>query len=363
MKFTIHHLPFTIRSPLFTYRERQLYNVWKKANGKRIASLLFLVIPSIFYFSHQALAANPTSIPTPSGITLSPAVVQTAVQEGEAEHKLEFKVTNNKKVEQTISITTADFNTLDESGGLVFVGTNPSKLQKKYGLATWVTLPTSNITLKPRETSTITASVVNQASLASGGHYGALLLGLADDSGKARGNNKVALHPIASSLLFINKVGGDTHKLKLTDVYSSHNIFNLPKAVTLRFYNDGNTHLIPRGTVSVTDPHGKLISKGVINENSAIILPETYRRYSVPLNDISTAALPGKYKITVDFRFDGIDQFRTYQTSQLLLTSTLVLLIVAIIIFFGLVTALFYTKNRKIRLAFSQLLKRFKIRK
>jgi hypothetical protein len=330
---------------------------------RKIATVVLLTAFFLFPLSQKSDAANPASSPTPSGITLSPAVVQTAVQADETEHKLEFKVTNNKKIEQTINITTADFNTLDESGGLVFVGTNPSKLQKKYGLATWITLPQSAITLKPKETSVVTAIVVNQDSLASGGHYGALLLGLDDNSGNTKGNNKVALHPIASSLLFINKIGGDTHKLKLTDVYSSHNIFNLPSTVTLRFYNDGNTHLIPRGTVSVTDPHGKLISKGVINEDSAIILPETYRRYSIPLNNISTATIPGKYKTTVDFRFDGIDQFRTYQTSRFLLISTLVLFVIVIVVIIGLITVLFYSKNRKIRFGLSWFSKRFKILK
>jgi hypothetical protein len=244
---------------------------------------------------------------------------------------LEFKITNNKSKSQTINISTADFNTLDESGGLVFVGTNPTKLQEKYGLATWLTIPENTVTIAPKQTATITAFVLNQPSMASGGHYGALMLALTDPS-TAPGQNKVAVHPIASSLLFVDKVGGDRHVLKLSNVYASHSIFSLPSSLTLRFKNDGNTHLVPRGVVTITDSGGKLISKGVINENSSIILPETYRRFSVPLTKISTPNHPGKYTMRVDFRFDGYDQFRSYQSRIfLLLPSVLLIAILAII--------------------------------
>jgi hypothetical protein len=316
---------------------------------RRIVTAVVLAVFCILSLNNKATAVQ-TQQQKPSGITLSPAITQASVQSSEAEHKLEFSVTNNKNTKQTINISTADFNTLDESGGLVFVGTNPTKLQKKYGLATWLTLPVSTITLEPKQSATIAANIVNQSSFAPGGHYGALLLGLDDNSNNSSGQNKVALHPIASSLLFINKVGGDTHRLKLTDVYSSHNIFKLPNTVTLRFNNNGNTHLIPRGTVEITDPNGKIVSKGIINENSGIILPETYRRYSVPLNKISGSIIPGEYKTTVNFRFDGYDTFRSYQTSQFLLTAALLLLVLAVVIIIALIFAVIFYKDQIARL-------------
>jgi hypothetical protein len=320
--------------------------------------LSFVFLGTLLCFgqlTHKTLAA--TSTPnTPSGITLSPAIVQSQIQATEAQHQLDFKITNNKSVPQTINITTADFNTLDESGGLVFVGTNPTKLQKKYGLATWLTLPQTSVTLQPKQTSTINAFITNQDSLAPGGHYGALMLSLEEaNQASLSSNNKVSLHPIATSLLFVSKLGGDTHKLQLSNVYTSHNIFQLPGTATLRFHNNGNTHLVPRGEVNVTTSRGKLISKGIINENSQIILPGTYRRYAVDLHKISTPLLPGKYKMDVNFRFDGYDQFRTYQTSQFLLTPAFLLLILVVI--FALVVVLFILKNRKFRANFSRLRK------
>jgi hypothetical protein len=309
-----------------------------------------LIISAVILLGSALVSKKTSAAPeqSPKGITLSPAVVQTQIKEDESEHQLTFRVTNNQSTAQTINISTADFNTLDESGGLVFVGTNPTKLQKKYGLATWITLPQTSVTLQPNQTSTINASILNQATLAPGGHYGALMLSLQEgDQTNQPGKNKVSVHPIATSLLFINKVGGDIHRLQLADASTSHSIFHLPSSAVLRFHNSGNTHLIPRGVVNVTDPHGKLVSKGVINENSDIILPETYRRFTVPLKSIVTATVPGKYKISVDFRFDGYDQFRTYQTNQFLLPPILLLAIIAVI--FATIVVVFMLKNRKIR--------------
>jgi hypothetical protein len=324
---------------------------------KLLAASLALVLLCCISLNRHTLAATSPSH-TPSGITLSPAIVQAQIQTTEGQHQLDFKITNNESVPQKINITTADFNTLDESGGLVFVGTNPTKLQKKYGLATWLTLPQTSVTLQPKQTSTINALITNQDSMAPGGHYGALMLSLEDSSqANLSGNNKVSLHPIATSLLFVSKLGGDTHKLQLRNVYSSHNIIQLPTTTTLRFYNNGNTHLVPRGEVNITTSRGKLISKGIINENSQIILPGTYRRYSVDLRKISTPLLPGKYKVDVNFRFDGYDQFRTYQTSQFLLPPVMLILLLIIIV---LIFVIILSQIRDSKLHFLRLKKSFK---
>lgn len=281
--------------------------------------------------AHQASAQTPvkTSQP-PTGITVSPAFQQIAVKETEAQKPLEFKITNNRAEAQTINISTADFNALSESGGLFFVGTNPTQLQKKYGLATWLSLPQTTVTIQPRQTATIKAVVLNQTSLAPGGHYGALMLSLAlPDANPAKTN--ITVNPIASSLLFVTKLGGETYRLELSSLSFSRGPFNLPGSVSLRFYNKGNTHLTPRGTVEVIAPSGRLISKGIINENSGLILPESFRVYSVDMKKVSAANLPGRYKLEVKYRFDGFDGFRTYQKSFLLF-SPLGLVIVAILL-------------------------------
>jgi hypothetical protein len=247
------------------------------------------------------------------GITITPVFQQVNIPEGADQQPINFSVTNNEKSTQTLSLSAADFNTLNETGGLLFVGANPTALQKKYGLAEWLALPQKQIVLQPGQTVQIKGSVLNLATLSAGGHYGALMLTSAGPGNS--GPNNITLHPIASSLIFVTKLGGDTHRLGLSNVSLNRSLFHLPGSVTLRFHNDGNTHLTPRGTVTITNSSGKLISKGIINVDSGIILPETFRRYYVPLQSVSQANLPGSYVVKVDYRFDGINQFREYKQS------------------------------------------------
>src|SRR5581483_2022247 len=116
------------------------------------------------------------------------------------------------------------------------------------------------------------------------------------------------------SLLFVTKIGGDTHKLALAGVTAKHSLFALPANVALNFHNVGNSHVVPRGVVSILDSRGQIISKGIINQDSDIILPETYRLLNVPLVKVSSARGIGRYTLRTDFRFDGFGQYRRYQT-------------------------------------------------
>lgn len=283
-------------------------------------------------------AAGPKPV---QGITVSPAYQQVSITQGETSAPIKFTVTNHEDQARTIKLSTQDFNQLSETGGLVFAGSNPTQLQKKYGLAKWISLPEKQLTIQPGKTAAVNASILNLPSLNPGGHYGALLLSLSSN----RSGGSVSLHPIASSLLFVTKVGGDTHKLALAGVEAKHNIFTLPSSVTLNFNNAGNTHVVPRGVVTVVDARGSVISKGVINQNSNIILPETERRLNVPLQTVSHARGIGKYKLAVDFRFDGFNQYRRYQTSFWLFPSYFLVAILVIIVG-GFLAILSYSNSR-----------------
>jgi hypothetical protein len=299
-------------------------------------SKLWLPLAGLILLALAGAAEAATTPKTPPGITVSPATQQVTLAASDSAKTLDFKITNNKASAQSLQISTADFNALEETGGLVFVGSNPTALQKKYGLAKWVTLPQPNLTIPAHQTVDARAQIQNLPDLAAGGHYGAIMLHLAGTS-PANAKNLIGLKPIASILLFVNKSGGDIHRLKLADVNAKHSLFSLPDSVTLRFYNSGNTHVTPRGTVSLLDPDGKLVSRGVINENSGLVLPEVYRRYSVKLSSVANSSKVGHYKLNVAFRFDGLEQFRFYQTSFVFLApSAVVIGVVFLLVIIGL---------------------------
>lgn len=334
MKHSIYHLRFTIYNAFAVYRlprntdHRTLKKHRKRITDNGIRGLLTLVILTVLLFGCSVKAE---AAPTPSGVTISPAFQQVSIKAAEASHPVSFTIINNRPTTQSFNLSIVDFNTLGESGGLFFVGTNPTELQKKYGLAKWFKLSQDHIALAPKQSIKVQGEILNLPDLTPGGHYGALMIA-ADNSNQppALKNNNVAVQPIASSLMFVTKVGGDTHKLSLVSVSAKHSLVSLPHNVNLKFHNNGNTHLIPRGVVSVINSDGKIISKGIINESSSIVLPETSRQYFVALQNIDGSTGAGRYRLKVDFRFDGINQYRSYVTAFNYVPLGLIILLVIV---------------------------------
>jgi hypothetical protein len=309
----------------------------------RLMSLMFGFSLAIGIWFLSFAPAGADKAPAAKGVTISPAFQQVSINQDEAEHPVTFRITNNETAARTYDLSAADFNTLGESGGLFFIGTNPTELQKKYGLAKWFSLPEKTITVQPKQTFTLNAKIENLPDLSPGGHYGALML--SQNNQPSGGQSRVSVHPIASSLMFITKLGGDTHKLDLSGVSLKHSLFTLPSGVTLRFQNTGNTHVVPRGIVTLSTPQGRLISRGVINEDSNIILPQTFRQYSVSLQKVSNAYAVGRYELNVSFRFDGIDQYRSYRQSFYIFP--ILTLVIILLIFSALIASYFFFKKTK----------------
>ncbi len=240
------------------------------------------------------------------GIAITPPL-QKLIVTTEPQKSFSLGVTNNTGLEQKLAITTVDFGALDETGGLLFVGEN-SDFEKKYGLAHWLKLDQDQLDLQPGQSASVVVTVINDSTLAPGGHYGALLLRDARDLNKPSGT-KVDLKSVVSSLIFLQKLGGEKYDMHLERISHNGGLLRMPSSVSVNFKNRGNVHVVPRGIVTLKDMRGKVVAKGVINIESSLILPEANRNFAVPLQKLAQASVPGNYTITVDYRYDGFDQF------------------------------------------------------
>jgi hypothetical protein len=114
--------------------------------------------------------------------------------------------------------------------------------------------------------------------------------------------------------VFVKKIGGEINGLGLKGSEFSRNVVRLPEKVRLRFQNSGNVHVVPRGIVTIIDPLGRVAIKGIINEESGIILPETLRTYPVTLKSVEKILVPGNYTLSIAYRYDGKEAFETVST-------------------------------------------------
>jgi hypothetical protein len=254
----------------------------------------------------QAAAADPR------GIAVSPAYQQISLGVNDPGVDFTLQLTNYTAVGQSFTLSTADFGSLNEQGGVAFLGQSAQSVTDRYRLSSWMKLEKDQLFLAPGQSGEVRVTVTNRDALAPGGHYGAVLA-TAQTEGQA-GQSQVGVKQVVSSLVLLSKQGGGLYDLRLDWQHGNGHIWQLPTEIEHRFQNTGNVHVVPRGLVEVRDPVGRLVERGALNENSGFILPESFRRYPTALTRIGTAMLPGRYEVKTTYRYDGLQSTKTLVT-------------------------------------------------
>lgn len=246
-------------------------------------------------------------------ITIEPFLQEVVIKPGRSSVPFAIEVINHSSSSYSFRAKAVDFGSLDQSGGVLFSGTNAPDLLRRYGLSKWLRLDDSVRTIAPKARLTLRPKIENRRDLSPGGHYAAVVLSSVSRRGAARAA-KVDFNQNISALIFAKKTGAVDYGLELLSINDDHRLLTTASAVNLKFRSSGNVHVMPRGLVEITDPFGKLIGKGTINVESGWILPETERLYRVPLTIMGSAFVPGAYHIRVSYRYDGRDSF--FQKNQ-----------------------------------------------
>lgn len=265
---------------------------------------IFVVFGTFFIYGHLDAASDQR------GLTVSPAFQEITLASEEKEKTFSVFVTNDTAGSVILRLSVLDFGSLDESGGVAFLGAS-NDLEKKYALASWMRPEKDVIILASGETKDIRITIENRDSLGPGGHYGALTFQTEDDTALDGTSSMIAVNQLFSMLVFVKKVGGEIYDLDLTNQEYASMMVRFQDIIRLRFQNSGNVHLVPRGVITITDPLGRSVAKGIVNQESAIILPETFRVYPVRLTQMATSFIPGRYTMETAYRYDGKDGFIT----------------------------------------------------
>ena len=278
-------------------------------------------------------------------LTISPFLKELKLTENDVSNDFQLTITNNTAKTQEFTLSALDFGSLNQTGGIVFAGSNSNSLINKYGLANWLELGVNSLTLEPGQSKSIPVSIINDVTLRPGGHYAAVVSSVTNQ--ETPDVNEISINQKLSTLIFLTKTGGEKYDLKLKKIVTSGGTFKLPNIVTLHFNNPGNVHVIPRGTVKLISLSGKVISQGIINEDSSFALPETNRQIVVDLKNISSAGLlPSIYKVQVNYRYDGIERFARREQTIKYVNIPLIILILTVL---SVVSAVLYKLRHKIK--------------
>jgi hypothetical protein len=275
--------------------------------------IIFYTLLGFIFFIYSSLTFADSIVN--KGFTVSPPFQEVVIDRDQTKASFSVEITNNGLLSQTLSLSIVDFGTLDESGGVAFLGTKPNDWQKKYGLASWVSLEKDIVIIAAKSSEKINVTIDNKDSLSPGGHYAGLMATLINDTQSGE-KKTVGINQVFASLIFAKKIGGEKYDLFLNRA-DLNNFYTLkiPDEVKLRFQNRGNVHVVPRGTITIMDPFKRIVASGVINPESAIIIPESFRIYPVVVRAISPAFVPGRYTMTAQYRYDGKEDFSKGQYS------------------------------------------------
>jgi hypothetical protein len=290
-------------------------------------ALLFYLSALVGLFSHAAALA-PTS---PSNITVRPFLQQVTIKPGDTQQQFDLTIDNGSKFTQLFHLTAVNFGSLNETGGLVFEGVNVNKLISKYGLANWLSLDRNDIQLGANQQAVVKVTITNASDLSPGAHYAAIVT---TASKPIESVGQLTITPKVSSLIFATKLGGEVYDMHLVSLSQNGSRWNLPTNVSLRFKSTGNTFIVPRGIVWLKQGR-KVIAKGIINEQSSIVLPETIRSFDASLTQLakpSKGLFTANYQVQVDYRYDGINSYATQSnTYRVLNPITPIVLVMALL--------------------------------
>jgi hypothetical protein len=277
--------------------------MWRRGIGVFLAGLVAVL--SLPVSSIQAANA---------GFTVSPAFQTLSVSSGQDQLQYTLFLRNRTATDQSFRLSVVDFGSLDEAGGVAFLGTPATELEHRYGLASWMSLEKDALVVAAGQISQVVVTIQNRASLAPGGHYAAVLATAVTDTGQPAGDPRVGVKQVLSSLILVTKEGGTEKRLDLASQGNNGNWWKLPNQVEQRFENTGNVHVTPRGVTEVREPGGRVVARGALNEASSVILPESFRRYFTPLVTVYRAWLPGRYEVRTTYRYEGTDQTKSFST-------------------------------------------------
>lgn len=240
---------------------------------------------------------------TNSTVTLSPPFSQLTLPEGSSEISQSLELTNTTETGLEFSAAVFLFSQVDSQGTTILTDKPPSS--DSVTIADSITVTPATFVVNAGQTQTLTVTVKNQLNLAPGGHYAAIVIRSTTES--STGTQSVV--PALSSFLLVRKVGGEQYHLSLGKVSLFDSLFHLdfPRSIPLLFENQGNIHVIPRGTVSISDIWGRRVMEGTINEGSLLVLPRGQREIDVAIRTIRPLLPSLAYTITIQGRSEPGD--------------------------------------------------------
>lgn len=257
---------------------------------------------------------------------MSPAYFQLEVNAGESEVRDEIDVRNASDAGVFVRLSAVDPDSFPGLGQIF--GIESDTLGDRLYDVSKVRLASSGEWIAAGESKKIPFMILSDDTLMSGGNYGVFLVEW--DGGETERGAIGIGQTIAIPVLLANTDGADA-QIRLERLGYRREGADVPVSAFAHIRNFGNSHSTPRGLLTVSDPFGREVARGTLNEDSAIVLPGSAREYAIGLQSIQSSRIPGMYTLMLKYRVDGSDAFTTYQRKAFVFPTTTLIWTVSVV--------------------------------
>lgn len=308
---------------------------------KKLSLTLPLIAVSIVIFllnsSSQVNAQQPST-----SLAISPPTYELSANPGDT-------ITNTMRVDNLtdqsleISVSPRNFTALGEEGQV-----NLTEEDSTYSLAKWITVSPDSAAIGPKESRTFEYTISIPGNAEPGGRFGSIVF--KTSARPVEGQTGVAIGQEIGSLVFLKIAGKVIEKTTISNFTAVHGLNEYkPVDFDIRVKNDGNVHVRPTGTVTITNMFGKKVATVPITSRN--ILPDATRKIEAQWRDDGRLIF-GRYTATASIVYGVDSQIITASTTfwglpyTFILVGLGVLTVLAIILFRG---------RKRIRLALRAL--------
>jgi hypothetical protein len=260
---------------------------------RALRRLLSIVLALLAFFPFAAFAQGAASL----SMTLTPPLFQLTQAPGSSWSSV-IRVVNTNDFDLRVGATVEDFRPDGETGNAVFAHVGVSAPTDTRLMSGWITVPSGDIVIKRGTTGEIPFTISVPIDADPGGHYAAILVGTRGEDGQFSGSG-AGVSSAISSLFFLRVPGEVIEEGAIRDFYAKHTMVQSPDALfALRFENKGNVHLVPEGSIVITNMWGKERGKIDINKVNTFgnVLPDSTRKFEFDWHGEANPFEFGRYK-------------------------------------------------------------------
>lgn len=276
-------------------------------------------------------------------LTVAPARQELLVDPGE-KTAVVLKFLNQGEAAVSGLLKAADFIVEDKEGSPTFLE-EETPISPRYAAASWVELPYDRITIAPKDKVIIQAKINVPQDAQAGGRYFAIFFEPGGITSEALGVEKEAETPVTirlAGLVYLRVSGPIEDNAYLTQLTVPRFLEYGPIPITSEISNQGNYHLRPQGTMTLTSVFGKKVDEEILEEQN--IFPETSRIFE---NKLGGKWLFGKYKIELNAVYGETNKVLTASVFTWVIPWKMITIIIVAMVIIILLISLLYHRLKK----------------